>query len=109
MRNVKLLGLALIIGAIGMTSSAAFATGGAALYNSKGCVACHGADGDAPISPTYPRLAGQNAKYLVMQMKEIKSGSRVDAQTVLMKPAVSSLNDSQIKAIAKWLSKQKGM
>lgn len=39
------------------------------------CVACHGADGNSP-SAAFPKLAGQNAKYLVKQMRDIQSGAR---------------------------------
>lgn len=33
------------------------------------CTACHGANFSAPIDPTYPRLAGQHADYLVAALK----------------------------------------
>lgn len=39
------------------------------------CAACHGADGNSP-SAAFPKLAGQNAKYLVKQMRDIQSGAR---------------------------------
>ena len=31
---------------------------------SKTCAACHGADGNAPTTPDFPRLAGQHQDYL---------------------------------------------
>ena len=37
------------------------------------CVACHGQDGNS-ASPAFPKLAGQNEKYLVKQMKDIQCG-----------------------------------
>ena len=40
------------------------------------CVACHGQGGAAPIDPSYPVLAGQNAVYLVRQLEMIKTGER---------------------------------
>ena len=39
------------------------------------CAACHGVEGKALI-PNYPHLAGQNAAYLVKQLKAFKEGSR---------------------------------
>jgi cytochrome c len=36
---------------------------GKALYMEKTCVACHGKDAKKPLTPEYPKLAGQNAKY----------------------------------------------
>ncbi len=39
------------------------------------CAACHGGRRKALI-PNYPHLAGQNAAYLVKQLKAFKDGSR---------------------------------
>ncbi|MCB1761596.1 MAG: cytochrome c [Gammaproteobacteria bacterium] len=77
---------------------------GAELYVAKTCVACHGADARSPIMPTYPRLAGQNAQYLVQQLSDIKSGVRDHGQTMLMRGIMANVSDDEIKAIADWLS-----
>ena len=42
------------------------------------CTACHGANGVAIVS-SYPNLAGQNADYMVNQLKAFKSGERKGA------------------------------
>ncbi len=39
------------------------------------CAACHGADGNSAAA-TFPKLAGQNAKYLLKQLNDIQSGAR---------------------------------
>ena len=44
---------------------------------SAACVGCHGADGNS-ISGTWPSLAGQHTSYLVKQLKDFKSESRID-------------------------------
>ena len=86
----------------------AAATGGdgAALYQSKTCFSCHGADANSPIMPVYPRLAGQNAVYLEAQMKDIKSGARNHGQTAVMKGIMANVSDAEIKLIAEWISAQ---
>jgi len=76
---------------------------GAELFVSKTCSACHGADADSPIMPVYPKLAGQNAQYLVQQMQDIKSGARDHGQTMLMKGIMATVSEDEIKAIADWL------
>lgn len=38
------------------------------------CTACHTSDGNS-IVPSYPKLAGQGEKYLLRQMRAIKSGA----------------------------------
>jgi|TARA_B110000116_G_scaffold92244_1_gene80397 cytochrome c553 len=43
------------------------------------CAACHGQDGNSMVG-LWPSLAGQNANYLVRQLKHIKSGKRSIAE-----------------------------
>ncbi|NUW66098.1 c-type cytochrome [Vibrio coralliilyticus] len=40
---------------------------------SQTCVACHGADGNSQLA-MYPKLAGQHAKYIEKQLKDLKLG-----------------------------------
>lgn len=42
------------------------------------CGACHGLDGNS-TDAQYPKLAGQNEQYIVRQLMNFKSGSRVNA------------------------------
>jgi len=49
------------------------AQAGKALVQS--CTACHGADGNS-ASPAFPKLAGQNERYLVKQMEDILCGNK---------------------------------
>ncbi len=79
---------------------------GAALYQSKSCFTCHGADGKTTIMDTYPKIAGQSAEYLLAQMKDIKSGTRSNGQAAVMKGIVAGVSDEDMKTIAEWLSKQ---
>ncbi len=91
---------------IGMSSAYA-AADGATLYKTKTCIACHGPDGKAPVLPTYPRLAGQNAEYMLNQAKDIKSGARNNGQTAAMKGVMHLVTDDELALITKWLSEQK--
>ncbi|MCG6968793.1 MAG: cytochrome c [Gammaproteobacteria bacterium] len=43
----------------------------------RACQVCHG-EGGKSKNPTYPRLAGQHAKYIIKQLKAFKSGTRKD-------------------------------
>ena len=79
---------------------------GQALYQAKGCAACHGADGKTTVMPVYPKLAGQSATYLVNQMLDIKSGKRSNGQTAVMKGIIAGVSEAEIKAIAEWLASQ---
>lgn len=85
---------------------AAPADPGAALYAAKTCNACHGADGNTTIMPTYPKIGGQGVEYLLAQMKDIKSGARSNAQSGVMKGIVANVSDEEMKTIAEWLATQ---
>lgn len=86
---------------------AAFAGDGAKLYAEKTCTACHGADGKKPLMPDYPKIAGQNVKYIEKQMLDIKSGARANGNSAAMKGVMVIVSDAEIKDIAEYVSKMK--
>lgn len=96
-----------LIAAALVASPVIAAPDGAKLYAEKTCNACHGPKGDKPLMPDYPKIAGQNAKYVEQQMKDIKSGARNNGQTAAMKGVMHLVNDEEIKAIAEYVSKLK--
>lgn len=61
------------------------------------CVDCHGAEGNAPIDPSYPKLAGQYADYVAHSLQAYRSGDRDHA---LMSSQAKSLTDQQIADLA---------
>ena len=77
------------------------ATAGQAM--SAQCAACHGADGNS-AAPTFPRLAGQSAKYIYKQLQDFKAGRRNNA---LMMPMVADKTDQQMADLASYFSQQK--
>ncbi len=92
--------------AMGLLGNAAFANG-KALYTSKGCPACHGPKGGTSLVPNYPKINGQNAPYLVAQLKAFKSQQRKGGQSALMWGLAAQLSEGDMKQIAQWLAKQK--
>ena len=61
------------------------------------CIDCHGADGNAPIDPTYPKLGGQYADYLAHALQAYRSGDR---QNALMTNQATQLSDQDIADLA---------
>ena len=57
------------------------------------CVDCHGAEGNAPIDETYPKLAGQYYDYIAHSLQAYRSGDR---DHPLMSSQAKSLTDQQI-------------
>ncbi len=88
----------------GMLMGATAASADAALYTSKLCMTCHGADAKSPIQPTYPKLAGQNSAYCQAQVKDIKSGTRSNGMSAAMKPLVQALTDDDITKICDYVA-----
>jgi cytochrome c len=84
----------------------ALAADGAALYKARTCDSCHGENGGRPVTPDYPSLAGQNAKYLLRQMIDIRDGHRSNGLSATMRPVVVGVPDEELAAIAEWLSRQ---
>lgn len=84
---------------------------GEKLANTKGeatgqsCVDCHGADGNAPIDPSYPKLGNQYGDYLAHALQAYRSGSREHA---LMSSQAAGLTDQQIADLAVWFGSREG-
>lgn len=91
-----------------LMSAPAAAQDGKTLFTQKGCPACHGPNGDKPLQPSYAKLAGQNADYIVVQLKAFKAQERKSGQSALMWGMAAQLNEKEMKTIADWLAKQKG-
>ena len=102
--NIKQNLILLVVSSALLLPLSVAAADGAALYKEKACHTCHGEDADTPIMPAYPKLAGQNAEYLLAQMKDIKSGTRSNGQSVIMKGLVAAISDEDLDAIAQYVA-----
>lgn len=72
---------------------------------SRTCAACHGADGNSAAGD-FPKLAGQHYDYLVIALKDYKSGARKNA---IMSPQVANLNQRDFEDLAAFYSHQQGL
>jgi cytochrome c553 len=101
--------LALACAAALMASASAFASGdtarGAELAKKYNCAACHGADFNKPIDPSYPKLAGQYADYVAHALTQYRSGDREHA---LMSGQAKGLTDQQIADLGAYFGSRKG-
>jgi cytochrome c553 len=71
------------------------------------CGTCHGPHGNS-VQPKFPRLAGQNANYLIAQLKAFRGQTRGDPDAVgYMWGMASQLDDATIEALGKYYSLQK--
>ena len=66
------------------------------------CFACHGPNGNS-VSPVFPRLAGQNAVYIVEQLHLFRAGIR---QNPMMSAMAAGLTDQDIDNLAVYFAAQ---
>ena len=72
------------------------------------CSTCHGKNGDEPLVPEYPVLAGQYQDYLANSLRAYKDGRRQHpVMNIQMK--VLGLTDSDIKRLSQYFSSRKGL
>lgn len=112
---MKISTLIAIAGLAVLTAGAARAedpVDGKAIYRTRTCLACHGAKGAKPIQ-SYPALAGQNQKYVLQQVHDIRDGKRVGSmdetnhpRTQGMADILHILSEPEIAAVAKYVSEQ---
>lgn len=67
------------------------------------CVDCHGAAGNAPIDPSYPKLGGQYHDYVAHALQMYRDGDRKQA---LMASQAAELTDQQIADLAAYFGSQ---
>lgn len=69
------------------------------------CAACHGKDGNTPIDPSYPKLAGQHPDFLVRALTDYKTGSRKNA---VMAGQAQALSKADIENLADYYASLPG-
>lgn len=94
----------LVAGLAGSLNAAAEVMGNADAGKDKAasCAACHGADGNSSAG-NFPKLAGQGQKYLIKQIRDIKSDAR---SVVEMTGLLNNLSEQDIADIAAYYAKQ---
>ncbi len=86
-----------------MTTALAAGDAAAGKQKAAACVACHGADGNS-ANGEWPKLAGQNVKYLVKQLHEFKAGDRANP---IMSGMAAPLSDQDMADLAAYYVNQK--
>src|SRR5688572_22481665 len=95
-----------------VTSVFVFASGAALAGNpeagrekAKTCAACHGPDGNS-TNADFPKLAGQQADYLIKSLQGYKAGTR---KNPIMAPMATPLSQREIEDLAAFYSRQPGL
>jgi cytochrome c553 len=70
------------------------------------CAACHGPEGNKPVTPETPRLAGQQYDYLLQALTEYRKGTRDNA---VMSAMAKPLTEKDIRDLAQYYARQRGL
>lgn len=98
--NKLLISLLVSVGITGVAHAAGDANQGKT--KTAVCAACHGQGGNSTMA-NFPKLAGQNEKYLLKQLKDIKGGNRA---VVEMTGLLTNLSDQDLADISAYYAKQ---
>jgi cytochrome c553 len=69
------------------------------------CVDCHGAEGNAPIDASYPKLGGQYGDYIAHSLQGYRDGRR---EHPLMSSQAADLTDQQIADLGAYFGSRTG-
>lgn len=75
--------------------------GGVAASGVPACAGCHGPAG-AGIPAQYPRLGGQFAEYLGIQLKAFREGVRANDPNGVMRGVAARMSEREIRAVAEY-------
>ncbi|WP_249746266.1 c-type cytochrome [Pseudomonas entomophila] len=77
------------------------------------CVACHGAQGQGNPALGAPRLAGQQAEYLLTQLRDFKAGRRGydprDSHGVQMRAIAATVQEGDQESLARYFAELEGV
>lgn len=108
--HVLALCLAMLMGCTGTAEEALQQTStlsGIAMADSV-CSLCHGLTGES-VSPTFPKLAGQQNKYLQLKLTDFKDHGRSAATDSRYMGGLSHLTKTQIAELADYFASQRAM
>ena len=81
-----------------------------ALLGKANCSSCHGANYNAPIDPSYPKLAGQHSDYLLVALKsyKVQNNPKHGRNNAIMASMAKQYSNAELKLMANYLSSLDG-
>ena len=68
------------------------------------CIACHGPRGLGSPLAGFPRLAGQHAKYIRLQLEHFRTGERNNDRSEMMRDTARYMTPQQMQAVAEYIA-----
>jgi len=74
------------------------------------CASCHGENFSKPLSPTYPRIAGQHSDYLYAALRSYKTKDRpmIGRSNPIMGGVAQQFSNAELKVLAEYLGSLPG-
>lgn len=72
------------------------------------CAACHGENGDKPLAPEYPILAGQYPDYLAQALRQYRDGQRTNP-IMAQQVEILELTDADMVKLGKHFAAKPGV
>ena len=67
------------------------------------CISCHGPRGNGTSLSGFPKISGQNAQYIQLQLQAFRSSARNNDLNAMMRSAAVKLNDNEIEALSAYV------
>jgi cytochrome c553 len=103
---------AAVIGLVAANGAhAADAGNGKVLSDTHNCAACHGVNLNKPVSPEYPKLAGQHSDYIYWALRQYQMGvgnPHLGRNNAIMQAQVQTLSQSDMKDLAAYIESLSG-
>jgi cytochrome c553 len=82
----------------------------AELLKKGNCASCHGEGLNKPIDPSYPKLAGQHADYLLVALKSYKTtgNANVGRANAIMGGMAAPFSNAELKQLASYIASLPG-
>jgi cytochrome c553 len=95
-----------VAGAPELAKAAGGSVKAAELVKKGGCVTCHGDNFNKPIDPSYPKIAGQHADYLLVSLKSYKAekNAQVGRSNAIMGGIAKQFTNAELSEMANYVS-----
>ncbi|MGI9229473.1 MAG: c-type cytochrome [Gammaproteobacteria bacterium] len=67
------------------------------------CMACHGPTGDGNPAALYPKISGQHAGYMAVQLKQFKAEALANDRNGVMRDIASRMSNADIEAVSNYI------
>lgn len=67
------------------------------------CIACHGPRGNGTELSGFPKISGQHADYIKLQLEKFRDGNRGNDMNEMMRDVAKKLTDEDIDVLSKYV------